>query len=827
MRRHLGAAFAALLFLSILVVIPRPAQAAPVTPEPGQNAKVATLLETSAAPAPVDEQTQAGERARMSAKLDARAAAGARAPGARFQPAEIDPTFGVLDCQAEPLAYERGGFVLDHFRYCEAGYLTARTIVCSFSVPVLGCLRHQEIGHAEFRLTIAGFGWDGTMIRPGDWVDPTLNQISWVALVDDFHNVWGVAPETPLTMEMQCLELTFPADCREDPIAHTSTKPVAAWMADGGQYFRWLEDPLSGNGVDNIAKFLFNLKMTYGDPVTGDTITTGGSTYRCDHALYLRGSRGCVFDDVISRFDKLDLNPASPNYQEALHVYDAFYRPQTTVPSVPGKLVPGNPLNRASPPLTRAYDLYEPLLVANNHATAVATCVQYYGDGYTQGGALDCDEYPFKSTYQGASTTSINYSARPINASDNRSGGASLGNWYTSERILATDMVDADRFWVALQYSSAGGGTGGGAPIPDSPPTVRAGADTSGDEGAAIILGGSASDLEGPPTTHWSYTPGPDVDQGATCAFSDSGAAVSTFTCTDDGTFTVTLTADDGVNAPVSDSATVHVHNVAPAIALGVPSVTAALTQAVAPGPDPWSLYRAGTAVPLRAPYTDPGTNDTQTCQISWDDGTTESVAASGGLCSRDHVYAHAGMYTIKTTVSDDDGGADSSTTMVVVYDPGAGTVSGNGWLDAPGQGGFDMAGSYSTLSAKVPDGAVTFALPPAAGLNLRNHQHLEWLVVTPDGKIAIKGTAERVPGQEVGFVLYAYDGCATGQTRGCQPGPDRFRIVVWDSTTYGSIPDGAHVIYDNRAGDGFDIDMANPQNINAGNIVIQHPPIQ
>jgi hypothetical protein len=36
------------------------------------------------------------------------------------------------------------------------------------------------------------------------------------------------------------------------------------------------------------------------------------------------------------------------------------------------------------------------------------------------------------------------------------------------------------------------------------------------------------------------------------------------FTCTDDGTYTVTLTADDGVNRPVSGSARVTVKNVAP-----------------------------------------------------------------------------------------------------------------------------------------------------------------------------------------------------------------------------------------------------------------------
>jgi hypothetical protein len=50
-------------------------------------------------------------------------------------------------------------------------------------------------------------------------------------------------------------------------------------------------------------------------------------------------------------------------------------------------------------------------------------------------------------------------------------------------------------------------------------------------------------------------------------------------------------------------------------------------------------------------------------------------------------------------------------------------------------------------------------------------------------GMFTIKGTAERIPGQTVGFVLYAYDGCPAAQTAGCQAGPDRLRIVVWDTS--------------------------------------------
>jgi hypothetical protein len=178
-------------------------------------------------------------------------------------------------------------------------------------------------------------------------------------------------------------------------------------------------------------------------------------------------------------------------------------------------------------------------------------------------------------------------------------------------------------------------------------------------------------------------------------------------------------------------------------------------------------------------------------------------------------------MYTITSVVTDDDGGVlKVPGVLVVVYDPAAGTARGTGRL-TPGDGGaFEFTASYPGLSATEPAGAVTFALPPQLRLNLRNHQHLDWLVVTPDGKLAIKGTAERSPGHNVGFLLYGYHGCPAGQSDRCQPGPHRLRMVVWDSTDGGPVPEGVPTLYDNRPGSSFDIDQADPQTIDQGVIL-------
>jgi hypothetical protein len=796
---------ASLLLLVPATPTPAVAAAAPgtATVQTGDPAWSGTsVVQFGSTSTAVDAAAQATERIRIASARDAAAHAGALTTG--LAPEFAQSNFSVLDCRTTPLASMYAGFVIDHFSYCLTTSVTANYFECQWSVPFFGCIRMREAGHAEFRFTVAGYGWDGTMIDPSDWA-ASYNQVSFVTLVDDFHNLRGVAGAIPLTVDIECAELSS-AQCIRDPNTPAVTKPLDAWMPLTGQssFFRLLEQPLAGDGLDDVANFAFDFHLTWAGLIPGHGFT-GVQTFRCDAAHYLKGERGCVFDNVESAFKALSLSPFSPNYEEALHVYDAFYDSRNTNPPPPDgqfKAIPGNGDSIFPWPLTRAYEGYEPVLVDANHAAAVRTCVQYWGAGYTQGGTLDCDEYPFRSTYQGASTTAWNYSARPILKEHNRSGGGSLGAFYTNQRIL-----NGDPFLVYL----TGGGYYSGAPIPDRAPAVGAGLDVTGNEGSGILLGGSVSDLEGPPVTTWSYVAGADVDPGATCSFGDASAPATTFSCTDDGTFTVTLTADDGTNSPVSDSATVHVNNVSPAIENDASSATP-------PGPDPWSVFRAGTAVPLRVAYSDPGSNDTQTCAVSWDDGSTESVPAADGLCARDHVYTQPGMYTIKATVTDDDGGANSTTTMVVVYDPRGGFSTVGGWLDSPagalttdptatGRLHFTMNPMYGPHDeGPVPSAGKISATLDGAAFSLESTA-FDWLVVTADNKVAAKGTATVNGVAGYGFVAYG------------NADADSIRLVVWPLSA-GANP-GQATLYDNRPQADYDLDLADPQPLGGGSVQV------
>jgi hypothetical protein len=105
--------------------------------------------------------------------------------------------------------------------------------------------------------------------------------------------------------------------------------------------------------------------------------------------------------------------------------------------------------------------------------------------------------------------------------------------------------------------------------VGDVAPSVDAGPDASGPEGSPIALSGSVNDPDTPsPSISWSYAPSSGVDAGATCSFANASSPSTTITCTDDGVYTATLTANDGTNPPVSDSTTVTVSNANPEVTI-------------------------------------------------------------------------------------------------------------------------------------------------------------------------------------------------------------------------------------------------------------------
>jgi PKD domain len=198
--------------------------------------------------------------------------------------------------------------------------------------------------------------------------------------------------------------------------------------------------------------------------------------------------------------------------------------------------------------------------------------------------------------------------------------------------------------------------------VVNAPPVVRTGGPFTGQEGSAVSITGTVTDPDGPGlTTAWSIIPASGVDAGATCAFGDAAAVSTTVTCTDDGTFTLRLTANDGVNAPVVASTTLTLTNVAPAVTISAPANG--------------SLFVRGTTVSFTAPFTDAGKNDTHTCTVNFGDATpvvtgTVTENAGSGACTTSHAFTALGPHDVLVTVRDDDGGVGTATVRVVIFLP-------------------------------------------------------------------------------------------------------------------------------------------------------------
>ncbi|MFJ3306340.1 family 43 glycosylhydrolase [Streptomyces sp. NPDC086549] len=291
---------------------------------------------------------------------------------------------------------------------------------------------------------------------------------------------------------------------------------------------------------------------------------------------------------------------------------------------------------------------------------------------------------------------------------------------------------------------------------------VHAGPDADGTEGDAIGLNGTVSGAGSPKWT---------VERGAPCAFADSGAAQTAITCTDDGTYTVTLTGGRS-----SDTATVEVTDAAPAI-----------TSAAGPR----TPVPVGRRAVVTAEFTDPGTGDSHTCAVDWKDSTEPRPGTvTGSSCHAEHTYARAGIHRPVITVTDDESASDSKTLPeLIVYDRAAGPALGTGIFTSPagacparpeltGRASFSFT-AYYTRGATVPAGMAYFEFGPAR-LKFRSTDS-DWLAVT--GSRAVyqgSGTVDGTGGY--GFRITATDG------------PDTFRIKIWKKST-------GDVVYDNLTG--------------------------
>jgi hypothetical protein len=221
-----------------------------------------------------------------------------------------------------------------------------------------------------------------------------------------------------------------------------------------------------------------------------------------------------------------------------------------------------------------------------------------------------------------------------------------------------------------------------------------------------------------------------------------------------------------------------------------------------------------GSTIRVRASFTDVEVSDIHAALWNWDDGTTGPgtlVEANGaGVITGSHTYTLPGVYGVGISVSDGMTVTATSFDYVIIYDPAAGFVVGNGAINSPpgaylpdpamtGKATFGFVSKYQKGQSK-PGGNTQFEFR-TAGLDFRSSSY-EWLVVA-GSKAMFKGAGMLNGTGSYGFLISANDGA-----------PDRFRIKIWDKTR------GDAVIYDNQLGAADD--AAPTTAISSGQITIQ-----
>jgi len=211
----------------------------------------------------------------------------------------------------------------------------------------------------------------------------------------------------------------------------------------------------------------------------------------------------------------------------------------------------------------------------------------------------------------------------------------------------------------------------------NQPPVASAGGPYSGGEGSPVALSGaSASDPDGDALSYtWS-------SYSALCSFDDASLLKPTLTCSDNGSFTVTLEVSDGTDT-VSSGASVTVSNVAPTALFGNKGP-------VNEGDD--------INLSLTGPF-DPSSADTAAgFQYAFDCGS--GYGALGSANTATCPTADNDVRTVKGRIQDKDGGFTEYSAGVTINNAAPNVTAEDGTVAVDEGQIASNAGSYSDVPA-------------------------------------------------------------------------------------------------------------------------------
>jgi hypothetical protein len=339
-------------------------------------------------------------------------------PATKALPADIPDPDLRTECAQQATASSATGWIKSRFESC---------FHQSQSLVLIRTDTGAEVGTLAFDEWILGFTYDGS--RRVDFV-PSIENIVVSTQPGYDAQTWSIneAFNTSVT--------SGPAAGLTRPTEEGRNDLLGAWDSTPQWTLTYTSDatqvPSPGSLLSTYSAVELSVSAPgtagWSDPVSRysdvrfDSAGTGGMK-----------AQGTVFTDARVTFS---LSLSDPTVaQSARHIDDALHHPERTFPSFLGKSIPGE-----SVPLHRLTNKTQQNI--NNNA-AMKTCKDVWGS--YNGTLLNCDEFPFKTTYEGAGKGDGNYSARLIDAADNQTSGRQLGIFYNINRIL-----DMDPFYVEV-----------------------------------------------------------------------------------------------------------------------------------------------------------------------------------------------------------------------------------------------------------------------------------------------------------------------------------------------------------------------------------------
>ncbi|MER8192493.1 hypothetical protein ABTY00_00825 [Streptomyces microflavus] len=340
-------------------------------------------------------------------------------------------------CREAPYPAGTKGMIADRWRWCmqdKIEYIWSR---CT----VLGSC--TKVGSLSFRLSVLATGKAG----PAE-ADRSVE--AWFIL-DQWDRDREILTDNTLEIEGQCHRYGTGPRCTTS--TDVGKQKLSTWMNGNG--YEWIK---FSSSTSSLTEFPIDFSLTVLQNGTAKHYTDNyeGPNVRCDSTSAGR-RHGCGFaDQNIPMIHRITHSAENKEYAE--HVKQAQSDPDRTMPtSAQKKSIPGSPES-----LTTLSYLTNKSASDANGRKAISACQRIYGRSYatSAGYARECDEYPYRSTHQGAKSAEDtsggndgfnHFSSKPIKKEHNGSGGTALGNFYSFQR-----MLEKDQFYVHVVTSSGG-----------------------------------------------------------------------------------------------------------------------------------------------------------------------------------------------------------------------------------------------------------------------------------------------------------------------------------------------------------------------------------